>query len=113
MSRFRWMAVIPIAGIALTCPACSSAGPKLHPVRGSVLFNDQPADGATVVLDPVGAVEGTAKPSGVVRADGTFSVQTYPHGDGAPAGEYAVLITWFPPDARESGTAKNRLPAKY
>ncbi len=113
MSLFRWLTVLPIAGITVAGPACSSAGPKLHPVRGTVLFEGQPADGATVILDPVGASDGAAKPSGVVRADGTFAIQTHPPGDGAPAGEYAVLVTWYPPNARGLDNPRNKLPAKY
>jgi hypothetical protein len=107
------MVVVPIAGVVFAGPGCSSGGPKLHPVQGTVLFNDQPAEGATVILDPVVASEGTAKPSGTVKADGTFSVQTHPHGDGAPAGEYVVLITWYAPGARGLENPKNKLPAKY
>jgi hypothetical protein len=113
MSLLRWFAVVPMAGLVFVGPACSPAGPKLHPVRGSVLFNDQPAEGATVILDPVGTYDVGAKPTGVVGADGAFTVQTHPHGDGAPAGEYAVLVTWYPPGSRGLDNPKNKLAAKY
>jgi hypothetical protein len=98
--------------LAVSGVSCGSSGPTLHPVRGSVHFDDKPAEGATVILDPVGG-GGTSKPSGIVAADGSFTVSTHPHGGGAPAGEYAVLITWFPPDARQSDNPKNKLPTKY
>lgn len=50
----------------------------------------------------------------MVNADGSFEVETYPHGPGAPAGEYAVLITWLPPrDENPNKSAKNKLPNKY
>ena len=58
--------------------------------------------------DPAGP-----KPSGTVRADGSFILSTYPYGDGAPAGEYKVLVTWYPPNAREITNPKNLLPARY
>jgi hypothetical protein len=92
--------------------SCGPSGPVLHPVRGSVHYEGQPAEGATVILDPVGG-GGTAKPSGTVAADGSFTVTTHPHGSGAPPGEYTVLISWFPPDARQSDNPKNKLPARY
>jgi hypothetical protein len=93
--------------------SCGPSGPALHPVRGSVHFEGQPAEGATVVLEPVGGGGDLSKPSGTVSADGTFTVTTHPHGSGAPAGEYAVLVTWYPPDARSVDNPKNKLPAKY
>ncbi len=92
--------------------SCGPAGPVLHPVRGTVHFEGQPAEGATVILEPAGG-GGGSKPSGTVAADGSFAVATHPHGSGAPAGEYTVLVTWFPPDARSLDNPKNKLPAKY
>lgn len=53
------------------------------------------------------------KPSGTVGADGTFTLKTYPHGDGAPAGDYVVVATWYPPEARQKENAKNKLPEQY
>ena len=44
----------------------------------------------------------TQKCRGEVDEDGTFTLTTFVAGDGAPAGEYAVTITWplpTPPDA--------------
>jgi hypothetical protein len=90
---------------------CGPSGIALYPVRGSVHFEGQPAEGATVILDPVAG--GEFKPSGTVAADGSFVVTTHPHGNGAPVGEYHVIITWYPEDARQSDRPKNKLPAKY
>ena len=90
---------------------------KLHPVRGQVFFKDQPAEGAKVVFLPAGeenAAYRGARPSATVSADGSFEMFTEPHGIGAPAGEYAVLITWFPPrDENPNANPKNKLPNKY
>ena len=56
------------------------------------------------------AVEGAA----TVSADGSFELRTDPHGVGAPAGDYAVLITWFPPrDENPNSNPKNKVPNKY
>lgn len=51
-------------------------------------------------------------PSGVVGADGKFRLRTQQK-EGAPAGDYVVLVTWFLPDAREQDVPKNRLPDRY
>ena len=93
---------------------CGASGPKLNPVRGKVLFMDQPAEGATIVFQPKGGANAaTTMPFGTVLADGSFSLTTDPHGEGAPAGDYSVLISWHPPDAREQNNPHNKLPAKY
>ena len=94
--------------------SCGPSGPMLNPVRGQVLYMDQPAEGATVVFQPQGgANSATSMPFATVRADGSFALFTNPHGDGAPEGDYSVLISWYPPNAREQNNPRNKLPAKY
>lgn len=107
-------AALVVAILAAFCSSCGGGGPTLHPVRGTVLFDGKPAEGATIVFQPAEAAgPDTPLPSGVVGPDGSFAVATHPHGAGAPAGDYLVLITWFPPDTREQGNPKNKLPARY
>lgn len=100
--------VLAVGGLS-----CGSSGPTLFPVSGSVMFEGQPAEGATVILEPVDGGLETSKPSGTVAADGSFTVSTYPHGNGAPAGEYTILISWYADDARQLENPKNKLPDKY
>ena len=94
---------------------CGQAGPKLQPVSGKVLFKQQPAEGAQVVFQPVGTA-GEAQPltpSGTTAADGSFTLATHPYGAGAMAGDYIVLVSWYPANAREENNPKNKLPVKY
>ena len=94
--------------------ACNKTGPKLYPVRGQVFYQDQPAAGAQVVFQPLGEANAMAeRPTATVGTDGSFTLQTYPHGDGAPAGEYGVIISWMPENARDLPNPKSKLPAKY
>lgn len=117
--RFDRSLSFAFAGIftAMVLAGCGPGGPKLYPVHGKVLFKDQPAAGAQVVFQPVSsadALPGEATfSSGTVDADGSFALQTYPHGAGAPVGEYNVILTWFPPNTGEVGNPINKLPAKY
>jgi hypothetical protein len=104
-------AALAIALVSLA--SCGGDHAKLHPVRGSVLFQEKPAEGATVVFHSVGGGTESPLPSGTVQADGSFALRTYPHGEGAPEGDYVVLITWYPPNARELDNAKNQLPNRY
>lgn len=101
-----------MALLVFATASCGS-GPKLSPVTGKVLAGDQPAEGASVVLHLVNGPADAAKPSGTVGADGTFTLNTHPHGSGAPPGEYVVLVTWFPPDARAKENPRSRLPEMY
>lgn len=112
MSRSRFALCLSAALTGLVSASCSG-GPKLYPARGKVLFQNQPAEGAVVVFHPTGADATAPKPSGKVGPDGTFSLSTHPHGDGAPAGDYTVVVTWFPSNARDLDNPKNKLPSKY
>jgi hypothetical protein len=69
---------------------------SVYAVTGTVLFEGQPAEGATVVLHPADRSI-TIRPRGVVDADGSFELTTYLPGDGAPVGEYKVTIDWRKP----------------
>jgi hypothetical protein len=110
--RRRPFGLILAASAAFFALSCSS-GPKLYPVKGKVFHGDTPAEGATVVFHLKGAPANSPTPSGTVGADGSFVLSTYPQGEGAPPGDYVVLVTWFPPNARELENAKNKLPERY
>ena len=57
-----------------------------------------PLAGARVILVPLGP-EGRdrPRPAALTGPDGKFRLATYSKGDGAPAGEYAVALTWGSP----------------
>ena len=112
MTHFRTLRLAGLIAALVFLTSCGG-GSKLHPVTGTVLYQDQPIEGATVVFQPASSAEGTSAPSGITGPDGKFKLRTHPHGDGAPAGEYKVLITWYPANAREQENPKNRLPDRY
>jgi hypothetical protein len=85
---------VAVAALAVLLPCACSSKTALHPARGKVLVDGKPAVGATIVFHPVEkASQGTLAPAGVVQSDGSFVLSTYAPGDGAPAGEYLVVIT--------------------
>jgi hypothetical protein len=105
-----------VALFALTLLNASCGGPpreKVHPVGGKVLYNGQPAAGATVVFHPKKDDPRALRPIGKVGADGTFTLTTYAHGDGAPAGDYAVVVIWPPAGARKKVGSGDRLGGRY
>src|SRR5207247_5472278 len=102
----------------LFCVACGSAKRKLYPVRGKVLCDGQPTEGALITLRALDASQPFDKlPSARVKADGSFSIGTYDPEDGAPPGDYKVSIFWLPPDFElqliKTGKYPNRLPELY
>jgi hypothetical protein len=89
------------AAIAILFASCSRpTGPAkkvCYPVKGQVFAGSQPAAGAMVIFHPDGSTPDDwpdGFPRAQVRADGSFEVGTYADNDGAPAGQYTVLITW-------------------
>lgn len=104
------LSVIACAGLT----GCGSSGVKLYPVKGQVFYQGEPAEGAIVVFHPSSSSSpGVPLPSGTVAADGTLRLTTHPHGEGAPAGDYNVVVTWFPPNSREMENPRNKLPMRY
>jgi hypothetical protein len=88
-----------VAAAALALASCGDGRVKVHPVRGTVLdASGKPAAGAMVTFHPVappgGGVEAVC---GVCDDTGSYRLTTYDAGDGAPAGEYVVTVTWFQP----------------
>lgn len=99
--------------ICLAAAGCAPSGQKpVFPVEGEVFVQSRPAEGALIVFHPqenADFPEWTAGfPRALVAADGTFHLSTYGDADGAPAGDYVVLLQWRkPPDG---ATAEERDP---
>lgn len=67
------------------------------PVSGEVLLNGDPLPGATVVLRPAETAVANevwpfGYPRGTVESNGSYRVGTYEPHDGAPVGEYEILV---------------------
>jgi hypothetical protein len=98
-----------VAVVCLCLTACSGgSGPPrktCYPTKGQLFVKSQPAAGAMVILRPQGEVNldewFSGFPHGQVAADGSFELETYEEKDGAPAGDYVVLVTW--PASSEPG----------
>ena len=99
----RAAALLVPALLAACCVSCGG-GKRFHPVRGKVFADGKPAEGVMVVLHPADDADPQpVQPTGVVGADGSFELRTYVVQDrvvkeGAPAGQYRVTCTWYPPD---------------
>jgi hypothetical protein len=110
-------------GLALTglmvFAGCGEKGIARYPVNGSVNIDNKPVEGAMVIFCPVGGSEQVQKtrPFGFTEGDGKFELTTVKKGDGAPAGDYKVLVQWpaksSANDNNSRSTGGDRLQGRY
>ncbi len=70
---------------------CSGSGQpdyELKSVSGTITFEGQPVENASVVFD----AHSGARAYGLTDSMGQFQLETHRHGKGAPAGEYLVKV---------------------
>ena len=128
IGRPCWLVGLACWGICLLAimPGCSCRSgvaanlrKPVFPVSGELYYEGQPAKHVMVILQPAEeAVRAEVWPEGfpkaTVQADGSFRIGTYEKEDGAPAGEYVILVV--PTDAnldepqRILGDAGSRAP---
>jgi hypothetical protein len=103
MAQFmgKLIRLVLLSWLAIGIASCSKpSGPPqkvCYPVKGKLLVGEQPAVGAMVIFHPEGSTpeEWTGGyPRARVGEDGMYELETYGEKDGAPAGEYRVLVTW-------------------
>ncbi len=97
-----WKTKLVLLFSGLACMAtsgCSSRDPNWKetiPVSGIVLADGQPAEGVTVIFNPVAGMD-QDQPTvtqSMTDAEGKFSASTYESGDGVPQGDYKLTFTW-------------------
>jgi hypothetical protein len=111
--------VRPLAALLLAAAfasGCQSGRLPTAPVAGKITFDGKPLANAELWLVPKSeAVKNAAiaiRPYAKTSADGTFTVTSYYVDDGAPLGEYAVMVV--PPGSRAAPEEDraNDLPAE-
>lgn len=118
---FRIMVVMLVGAVG-----CQGDGRlPTHKVHGRLSFRSQTTPGARVAFIPVDArlldASPRIRPNGRCDALGNFTLTTYLKDDGAPAGEYRVMLYWdrnAPSDDDESNeddrpAPRNALPPEY
>ena len=120
MGRVNWLVLLGVLAIGIA--SCSKpSGPQqkvCYPVKGKLLVGEQPAVGAMVIFHPEGSTpeEWTGGyPRARVGSDGSFELETYGDKDGAPAGEYRVLVTWTQAGSEETEDTQmvDKLKGRY
>ena len=125
MTTFRFLRrLTPWAACMLPLLASGCGGGNLNPVHGQVYCEGKPAAGAVVFFHPLKQGETTGAtaddpvamndmPVGRVGPDGSFEVSTSGRGRGAPAGRYAVTVSWTRPVGPGDGEDQSLLPLRY
>jgi hypothetical protein len=118
MARSGAVAASAVAMLGLVLAGCRDANPdrpQTYSVSGHVLYDGRPAAGARVQLNAVGGALTFAKlcPHGEVGADGSFRLTTFNTGDGAPAGTYALTLTWPSPPQPGREEGPDRFKGRY
>ncbi len=132
VSNGRQKCLVTCCFIWMLCIGCGSSnergyiqhGEDLYPVTGQILFEGRPASNATVILHRTEVAPPTEtesdeevaslNPRGTCDRAGNFQLHTYAAGDGAPAGDFIVTVSWQDPENR--GREENYpelLPKRY
>jgi hypothetical protein len=86
----------------------------VYPAEGQVLWYGKPLAGAHVVFYPKQTSDGKPiAPRAQTGSDGRFRLGTYDADDGAPEGDYAVTVHYYPIRPGEGGASGNALPPKF
>jgi hypothetical protein len=105
--------VAAAAACAFLMTSCSGSN-GLYPVRGTVFYKGEPASGAEVIFHPKGDNDPNAlRPTATVQEDGTYTLISYPKGEGAPPGRYYVFVRWIEnnlPPSMTKGKKKHMKP---
>lgn len=99
-ARIPWarFAAISVTAVGLLIAGCGDGRLATYPVTGTVLVDGQPAPKAILVFCPVEDQNTEAlmrlRPAGETGPDGRYQLTTYKANDGAPAGQYQVMVRW-------------------
>jgi hypothetical protein len=106
------------AGI-LAVTGCGDGKIGRNKINGSVNVDGKPTGGVMVIFCPVGGSPELQKmrPFGFTGNDGKFELTSVEKGDGAPEGQYKVLMQWpgTSGDARDGGgtMGPDKLKGRY
>jgi hypothetical protein len=97
--------------LGLTAGCGKGSKLEVHHVKGIVKYNGKPmAGGGSILFLPVEGGSGK-EASGFIAEDGTFQLTTYEQGDGAPEGEYKVVINQTTANEPDGGSDDGKAPA--
>ncbi|QDU50131.1 hypothetical protein [Gimesia panareensis] len=114
--------VLLVCGLCVGCGS-GEEGPELGPVTGIVMMNEEPLVNADVFFLPIEGTPGVGG-QGRTKEGGQFEIVYFRGGEGLPAGDYRVAVSYrLMPDGTPvpegddtppiESPASESLPAKY
>lgn len=96
----------------VTAIGCGDGKIKTYPVTGTVTVGGKPYPGARLMFVPQSGSEKFQKerPTATTEESGRFELTTFLKGDGAPAGDYKVMIRSAKPSSREQAAEWKKRP---
>lgn len=89
----RLLAVVAAAGILAASGCSDSAAPRLVPLSGRVLYSGEGVTAGSVFLHPGETAAYTKdQPSSILQIDGSFTMKTFPFGEGVAPGDYTMTL---------------------
>lgn len=86
--------VAALSTVIALVAGCGPTPPKMVSMNGTAKHKGQPLTAGSVWLTPdTGNSYTGEKPSGQLQLDGSFTVSTFPYGQGVPPGAYKVTFT--------------------
>ena len=114
--RYQMAGLLAALGILwMGCSKPESNHPKVYPVQGEVFFKGKPASNAVIQFHAANdSPKESLCPHAIVQPDGSFKLTTFATNDGAPAGTYAVTLTWpSPPKPGHDEEGPDRFQNRY
>ena len=109
--RFRWMVLATLPLLLLLLAGCAK---KTHLVKGQVVFDDgTPAKELAGYYIMFESDDPKASATGVIAADGSFTVGTFQEGDGALVGRQRVAISPPPAEVHKPPLPPAPIAKKY
>lgn len=80
--------------LVVSASGCGQSGkPILVPAAGEIIFKGEPLTAGSVIFFPDESVDYQKdSPSSILQLNGSFSMKTYPFGDGVNPGKYKVCL---------------------
>ncbi len=93
-TRVRSLGIFALGALFAILIGCAGKdGPTLVPVHGKVLNNGKGVTAGSIYFHPDADAEYTKdKPSSMLQIDGSFTLKTFPFGEGIAAGNYTVTL---------------------
>lgn len=89
----RRLAATGLGVVAALLVGCGGEKPQLVAVTGKVTHKGEPVTAGSIIFHPeAGGAYQKDKPSSLLQLDGSFTMKTFPFGDGVSPGTYKVTL---------------------